>query len=369
MKYVRMPIEIESPEQMGYENVKYNLTESSFSDTKLGDLNLDLKELLLCYGDHVGHRKLRELIAKDAGVSPDEVLLTSGAATALFIISTALLEKGDRLLVEHPNYATNIETPRAIGALIDFIELKFENGFKPVLSQMEDALRPNTKFISITVPHNPTGTMLTKAELQSIIQLAEKRGTWLLVDETYRDMTFQTEFPVAASLSPKVISVSSLSKTYGLPGIRMGWIICRDKKLMETFLAAKEQIVICGSVVDEEIAYRYWLEREKRLPAIKSEIAEKFAILKEWFQSQPYLEWVEPKGGVVCFPRFRRGTKVNVDRFYQVLNSELKTFVGPGHWFEMDKQYMRIGYGWPSKEELRQGLKNITAAFDICLGG
>lgn len=371
MKYVRMPIEIESPEQMGYENVKFNLTESSFTDTRLGSLDLNLNDLVLCYGDHVGHRKLRELIAQDAGpgVTADDVLLTAGAATALFMISTSLLEKGDALLVERPNYATNIETPKAIGAEIDAIELKFENGFRPVLTEIEQKLRPNTKFISITVPHNPTGTMITREELDSLIALVEKRGLYLLVDETYRDMTFKTEFPVAASLSPRVMSVSSLSKTYGLPGIRLGWIVCRDKKLMETLLAAKEQIMICGSIVDEEIAYRYWLKREEQLPRIKKAIAEKFAITKEWFQSQPHLEWVEPQGGVVCFPRMKAGLSVTPEKFYEVLNSRFKTFVGPGHWFEMDRRYMRIGFGWPSQDELKQGLRNITEAFEVCLKG
>jgi len=369
MKYARMPIEIESPEQMGYENVKYNLTESSFTDTKLGELDLDLNGLLLCYGDHVGHRGLRELIAKDAGVDADDVLLTAGAATALFIVSTSLLEKGDAVLVEHPNYATHIETPKAIGAEIDAIELKFEDGFRPNLSEIEKKIRPNTRFVSITVPHNPTGAMVARGELESLVTLVEKKGVRLLVDETYRDMTFRPEFPVAASLSPRVISVSSLSKTYGLPGIRLGWIVCRDRPLMETFLAAKEQIMICGSVVDEEIAYRYWLEREKRLPEIRREIAEKFAITKEWFESQPHLEWVEPRGGVVCFPRMKAGLNVSPEKFYATLNTRFQTFVGPGHWFETDRRYMRIGFGWPSKEELAQGLRNVTEAFEICLKG
>ena len=89
MKYVRMPIEIESPEQMGYENVKYNLTESSFADAQLGNLDLDLRNLILCYGDHQGNRRLRELIAADSGVTPDEVLITAGAASALFVIATS----------------------------------------------------------------------------------------------------------------------------------------------------------------------------------------------------------------------------------------------------------------------------------------
>lgn len=363
-----MPIEIESPEQFGYENIKYNLTESSVTDLKLGDLSLNLQELVVSYGDHIGLPKLRQLIADEAGVQVEDVLLTAGAAMALFIISTSLLGKNDRLLVERPNYATNIETPRAIGAHIDFLELQLENGFQPSINDLENQIKSNPpKIISITVPNNPTGTVISRAQLDQLICLTKENNIHLMIDETYRDMTFANKLPVAASLAPHVISVSSLSKTYGLPGIRIGWLICQDKKLMEKFLAAKEQIMICGSVVDEEIAYRYMLTRPERLPIILDEIQRRLMIVKEWIdQSNEYLEWVEPQGGVVCFPRI----KVNIDsnEFYRVLNTNFQTFVGPGHWFEMDRKYMRIGYGWPtSHEELRQGLKNIISAIELCL--
>lgn len=368
MNYVRMPIEIESPEQIGYENIKYNLTESSVTDLKLGDLNINLQELVIAYGDHIGHPKLRELIAKEAGVQVDDVLLTAGAATALFIVSTSLLGKNDGLLVERPNYATNIETPRAIAAQMNFVELQFENKFRLPINEIENKIKSNsTKLLSITVPNNPTGTIISRTDLDTLISLTKEKGITLLVDETYRDMTFKDKLPVAASLASHVISVSSLSKTYGLPGIRIGWLICQDKKLMGKFLAAKEQIMICGSVVDEEIAYRYMLTRDERLPLILREIEVRFNIVKSWMnESNEYLEWVEPQGGVVCFPKIK--VDIDVEEFYKVLNNIFKTFVGPGHWFEMEKKFMRIGYGWPTThEELSEGLKNITATIKICL--
>lgn len=366
MKYERMPIEIESPEQLGYGNVKFNLTESSFTDARFDDLKLDLKGLVLCYGDHLGNPRLRALVAADAGVEPEDVLITAGAAPALFIVATSLLEKGDRILVEHPNYATNIVTPRAIGAKVDEIALRFKTGFRPDLDEIRRKLTPRTRYVSVTVPHNPTGALLTRAELDALIALVERKKTRLLVDETYREMAFERKLPVAASLSERAISVSSMSKTYGLPGIRVGWLICRDKKLMTTFLAAKEQIMLCGSVVDEEIAARYLAGRRARLPAIEREIRAKFAILKDWFERQNDLEWVEPSGGVVSFPRIKAGAGVDPDAFYRALNERFETFVGPGHWFETDRRHMRIGFGWPSRSELARGLENITKAFAAC---
>uniref|UniRef100_A0AC35GHG0 Aminotransferase class I/classII domain-containing protein n=1 Tax=Panagrolaimus sp. PS1159 TaxID=55785 RepID=A0AC35GHG0_9BILA len=242
-----------------------------------------------------------------------------------------------------------------------------EQKFRLSIDEINQKLSSNTKLLSITVPHNPTGTVIPQSDLDEIIKITQKSNVNLLVDETYRDMTFADKLPVAASLSPHVISVSSLSKTFGLPGIRVGWLICKDKDLMKKFLAAKEQMIICGSIVDEEIAYQFMKIRTKKLPEILKEIQIRFEIVKTWMkESSDILEWIEPKGGVVCFPRIK--AKIDFDEFYQILNTKFKTFVGPGHWFEMEKSFMRIGFGWPkSHEELRQGLKNISSAIHFCL--
>jgi aspartate/methionine/tyrosine aminotransferase len=362
MKYVRMPIEIESPEQMGYDAVKYNLTESSFRDARFGELNLDLKDVVLCYGDHLGHPGLRKWVAKSEGVREDRVLLTVGAASALFIVATSLLKKGDRLLVLRPNYATNIETPRAIGCEIDFLDLKFENGYRVSIEELIAKIRPETKLVSVTTPHNPTGVAMSEADLRALAEVTRERGITLLVDETYRDMHFGKLPPNAATLGSHVISVSSLSKTYGLPGIRMGWLLCEDEKLFETFLAAKEQIFITGSWLDETVALQYLEHRDRVFPVIQAQIQKHFQIVKKWFQGEPNLEWVETEGGVVAFPRIRQGRGVDVEKFYDILNRKYGTFVGPGHWFEQDRRSFRIGFGWPTTAELETGLAHISKA-------
>jgi len=375
MYYRRMPIEVESPEQLGYDSIKNNLSESSYTDAFFRDISpgADLRELVLCYGSHAGHEGLRDLLVRDAsarpaGTSPmtppplkkEDVLLTIGAAGALFIIATTLLEKDDELIVVRPNYATNIETPRAIGASIKYIDLHFEEGFALDIDKIKAAISPKTKYLSVTHPHNPTGACLSDKEIGSLGGLAEEKDIYLLVDETYRDMVFGEQLPLAALASPRIISVSSLSKTYGLPGLRTGWIICRDNRLMENFLAAKEQIHICGPVLDEELAYRYLLHRDKYFGSIRQDIAEKFTLVKNWMMTQGEFEWVEPRGGCVCFPRMRRPEKVDIDRFYHILLEKYGTYVGPGHWFEMPRHYMRIGFGWPTKEQLAEGLEALS---------
>ena len=369
MKYRRMPIEIESPEQLGYGRIRHNLTESSVSDMRLEQLGLDLGALVLAYTDHLGKPQLRELLAAEgAGLSPQDVLVTPGAAAALFIVATSLLDESSHLVVMHPNYATNIETPRAIGCALDLLELTFEEGFRFSVERLAALVRPDTRLISLTSPHNPTGATLSQQELESAIALAEQNHCYLLVDETYREMNWAGPTPLAAALSPRCISVSSLSKSYGLPGIRIGWIITRDPSLRQLFLAAKEQILICNSAVDEEIAFAALSQKDRILPPILERNQRALETVKAWMSRQKNLEWVEPRGGVVCFPRIRPSSGVNVDAFYRILNVKYGTFVGPGHWFEMERRFMRIGYGWPRAEELAEGLESITAALEEAKG-
>lgn len=373
MKYRRMPIEIESPEQMGYGNLRCNLTESSVADASLEQLGIDLdvRSLVLAYTDHVGKPALRDLLA--AGVprlSGADVLVTPSAAAALFIISTSLLQKEDHLVVVRPNYATNIETPRAIGCAVDFLDLRFEENFRFSIERLAELVRPETRLISLTVPHNPTGSTLTLAELEAAAALAEARGCFLLVDETYREMNFAGPLPPAASISPRCISVASLSKSYGLPGIRMGWLMARDSDLQQLFLAAKEQMFICNSIVDEEIAWRVLEQKERILGPILARNRRAFETVKAWMAAQELMEWVEPQGGVVCFPRIKLDSGVDVDLFYRILNGRYGTFVGPGHWFEQDRRYMRVGYGWPGEQELLEGLKSLSLAMaEACQSG
>ena len=346
MKYTRMPIEKESPEQFGYEKIKNNLTETSVRDRNIRDLGIVLDDILLPYGDHLGDPRLRRLIAEQSGITdPDCVIVTGGAASALFLVASSLLEPGDHMIVARPNYGTNIATPEAIGADISYLDQKFEEGFRVDIEKLESLIRPDTKYISLTNPHNPTGTMMGLRELKRVIAIAEKHGVRLLVDETYRDMFKDERLPVAASLSKKVISISSLSKTYGIPGIRIGWAVCQDKEMIELLTCAKEQVCIGGSVVDEYIGYVALSQK------------------KEWIaENDAFIEWVEPRAACTCFPRIKESAGVDVEKFYKIMNDKYGTYIGPGHWFGFDDRYMRIGYAWPLEEELRAGLAGISAA-------
>jgi aspartate/methionine/tyrosine aminotransferase len=370
-----MPIEIESPEELGYDTITNNLSESSVADRRLSDLGLDLggadrsgaaalDELLLCYGDHLGDPVLREAVAAGGeGLRADDVLVTPGAAAALFATATSLLDSGDHAVVVRTNYATNLETPRAIGADLDVVDVSFDDGWRVDVDRVAKLVRAGeTRLISVTCPHNPTGTMLDLTALHALVELAQSSGAVLLVDETYRDLTHGTLLPMAATLSPRAISVSSMSKAYGLPGLRVGWAVCRDAQLAETLLAAKEQMVICGATIDEAIAGRVLSERDRILPPILDEVRTRLGIVREWLAGQDTFEWIEPAGGVVGLVRFAPGFDVDTDRFYDVLLAQHGTYVGPGHWFEVDDRHFRLGFGWPTAAELRAGLSALSSS-------
>ncbi len=368
LHYQRMPIEIESPEEAGYETVRYNLAESSVSDMLFQQLNISLEKIHLEYGAHRGKKALRELIAANQpGLCADDVLITQGACEALFIIYTTLLQTNAHLLVLHPNYATHIEVPRVMGCAISPLSLQYENNWHIDMDQFMQQLQPQTALISITNPHNPTGMVFREEELEAIIRVATDRKIYLLVDETYIDTVPENKKSILSNTSPYIIRVGSLSKAYGLPGLRIGWLFNTDKALMEKFLAAKEMIHISNSVIDEEIAYQFLIKKDKFLPTIFAHTQKNLSALMAWADKEKRIEMIQPEAGVVCFARIKESCNVSTDIFYATLWQKYQTMVGPGHWFDMPDNYMRIGFGWPDAESFKTGLAHISLALDAAI--
>lgn len=396
-KFERMPIEAESPEEKyGYDKITNNLAESSMPDRVFGDLGIKLDHLVLQYTDHRGALPLRKAIASEAGLPADSVLIAPGAVCSLFLIHSAILGPGDHLLVMQPNYATNVVTPLAMadaGVKTTLWQLHADD-FALDVPAFVAAMTPATKLVSVTSPHNPSGRILSDDDLRAILEGMSARAhpdCKLLVDETYREMAVNAADvadgdsastcsdggasaraaaaagaaalaarPWAASLDRRVISVSSMSKTYGLPGIRIGWSITADPALQERLLAAKEQVAISGSVIDEEIAAQILSRKATMLPDILAEVSLRKRIVVDWLAANAdIVACTPPQGGVVCFPRIRPA--IDYSAFGDALFADSGTIVGLGHWFSESDAHFRLGFGWSTVPQLRKGLDGIAA--------
>lgn len=353
MNFRRMAIE-EWFDKYQYE-IDYDIGESGVKFFDLKTLGMDLANIQLRYGYHKGNPKLRELISEQYdGLSSENIAVTTGASEANFAVIASIIDSHDHMIIEHPNYPSNYEVPTSLNMNFDFLKLKFEEKFRPNTGRLESLLRKNTKLVSLTNPNNPTGSTLTEEELLKLIDLAESNNFYLLLDETYHELYFGKPPPPAASLSSKAISISSMSKAYGLPGIRIGWVAA-DKSIIDAVCAVREQLTISNSSLGEAVAEAVLKRKDDLLKEIKVRVRSNLTILEEWFSKQKNLDWIPPSGGVVCFPRFRTSTK----NLCRILVEKYRTFVVPGYCFGLD-EFFRLGFGG-NREELIKGLKCVDS--------
>lgn len=338
--------------------VDYDIGESGTKFLTVKELDIDLNEVELRYGYHLGHPDLRKEIAKQyEGNSLDNVAVTTGASEANFAVIAHLVGPKDHLIVEHPTYPSLYQVARSLGRDLTLFKLDWDNEFRPDMEKLRKLVKPNTKLITLTHPNNPTGSVITEAELKEAIEIAEEAGAYLMVDETYRDLIFGTLPPLAASMSPIAISLTSMSKTWGLPGIRIGWAVA-DRPIVEAIRAVREQVTICNSSVGETIAKEVLHKKDEVLAIIRKAVLSNFKIVKEWMDSQDWLEWIEPQSGVVGAPRLKRGG--STDELCKLLVTKYKTFTVPGSRMELDG-FFRLGFGG-EQEELIEGLKQLGKA-------
>jgi len=367
MWFKRMELEVWF-DRYQYE-IDYDIGESAVKTLMLRDLDLDLKDVALRYGHHRGDPELRSVVAQQyPGLKQEHIVVTTGASEANFAVVSALMKPGDHMIVEHPNYPSLYEVPRSLGCEVSLFSLRFEDCFRPDWDRLRRLIRPQTRLISLTHPNNPTGSMITTRELEQLLGLVEERGIYLLFDETYRHMTSPDKLlPAAAAIDDRAISISSMSKCYGLPGIRTGWLATRNRSVLDAVLAIREQLSISNNALSEVIA-RCVLERMATyLEGARLRIAANQAVVSEWMQQQNFLEWHPPEAGVVCFPRLRSGIPVQPETLYRRLAEEYRTFVVPGRCFEMDERFFRIGFG-ADAPEIRSGLHKLSRAVQDLMG-
>lgn len=356
MVFERMPLEIWFDEYQF--EVDYDIGESGMKFLSVKDLGIDLNEVELRYGYHLGHPDLRKEIAKQySGMAMDNVAVTTGASEGNFAVIGHLVGSKDHMIIEHPTYPSLYQIPRSLERDHSLFKLTWENEFRPDMDQLRRMVKSNTKLITLTHPNNPTGSLITEDELKEAIEITEAANAYLMVDETYRDMIFDNLPPLAATLSPNAISLTGMSKTWGLPGIRIGWVVA-DTPIIEAIRAVREQVTICNSSLGEVIAKSVLEKKDSILTDLRKTMFANYKIVKDWMEDQSWLEWIEPKSGVVCAPRLKRGG--STDELCQLLVTKYRTFTVPGSRMELEGHF-RLGFGG-DQEELIKGLDQLTLA-------
>lgn len=340
---------------------RINISESGILPIDFSWFDVDLSGLKLNYSHMLGDLELREQIAREyPGVSPDQILVTTGCIEANFVAFASLVQPGDHIIVEHPNYQQLYEVPRALGGRVKLLRLRYEDSYKLNASALNEMITPKTKIIVISHPHNPTGSVINLETLKNIIEIVEDNHIYLLSDEIYRELSFTHKpLPPAATLSDHAISNSSMSKLYGLPGLRIGWMVA-DKAIIDIAKEIRSYTTICNSTLSEHLS-KLALKRKEELVTRAEKIAKtNLEIMRKWVGTREDVDWIPPEGSLVTFPRFYRN--VTSTELCKLLAENYKVFVAPGKCFDIENHF-RIGFGW-STEELREGLESVGSALD-----
>lgn len=338
---------------------RYHMTASDMQTLSLKELlgmadpadRAIFEDLPLHYIEPTGTPALRAAVAATyQGVKPEDILAFAGAEEGIFCAMHALLEKDDHAIVVTPNYQSSEELPRALCATTG-VALDPDRNWALDLDKMRAAIRPNTKLIAINFPHNPTGKVIDRATFDGLIELCRQHGIWLFSDEVYRGLERKPELrlPSAIEAYERGLSLGVMSKAYGLPGLRVGWIASRDHDLLYRMERMKHYLSICNAGPSEQLAV-IALKATGRIIARNLElITNNLVAVDAFFAEFPDLfEWRHPDGGCIAFPRYRG--KDGVETFCRRLVEDAGIVLLPASLYRSEltstpSEHFRIGFG------------------------
>lgn len=296
-------------------SARYHLTASDMQALSVSELltyaDTDDRDawdaLALSYTETSGDPGLRQAIANSfKNLESDDVLCFAGAEEGLYLAMHVLLGPDDHAVVVTPNYQAAESVPLSI-CEASGVALDPHKDWALDLGAVAAEIRPNTRVVSVCFPNNPTGKVIDEADLRDLVNLCDERGITLFSDEVYRGLERDPArtLPQAADLSPRALSLNVTSKALGLPGLRIGWIACRDRELLTRLERAKHYTTICNSAPSEVLARIALKAREPILSRNRTLLATNLPHFEAFFAEFPDLfEWQAPDGGCVCFPRY-----------------------------------------------------------------
>ena len=338
---------------------RISLAGSNLLSCELSDLP-GAREALEFYGDNDnGYRPLVEAIAARYGVNPEMVATAQGTSGANFLVFAALVKAGDEVLVERPGYDPLMGPPALLGASITRFDRRLEDGCRLDPEAVRAAITPRTRLVVMTNPHNPTGVLASEAAMGEVGRIAERHGARVLVDEVYLDSAGDGPVRPAAARSPVFITTSSLTKSYGLAGLRCGWVVA-DPVVAEAVRRARDIVDGTGSFPAERLSVLAFSLLDRLAARARAILDANGGAVRQFLASRGELAFVLPSAGTVVFPRIR-GLE-DATRFIETLARDYETGVVPGRFFQAPAHF-RLGFGGRA-DELTEGLGRLGAALD-----
>jgi aspartate/methionine/tyrosine aminotransferase len=336
--------------------VEYNLSESGAHPVRLDELLAqapDYIDDLLATGLNYPHvNGIPELRANIAalynGATAENVLVTVGAAEANYITTRTVCSEGDEIVIMLPNYMQIWGIAKNHGLRTKAFHLREEDGWAPDLDELNDAVTANTKLIAVCNPDNPTGYILTEAEMDSIVDMADTVGAWILADEVYSGAERLTEeqSPSFCGRYDKVLAIGSTSKAYGLPGLRIGWVV-GPSDTVDDIWRRHEYTTISATMLSNKLASLALSPevRPRLIQRTRDYIRKGYPVLEQWMHGhQNTLSLVPPQAAAIGFVRYH--LDINSTRFTERLRKEKSVLIVPGDHFGMDG-FVRIAFGLP----------------------
>ncbi len=347
--------------------VDYNLSESGVHPMTLQDLFQDdpagleaLTRIEMDYAHANGVPELRSRIAAlYRGAGPENVLVTVGAIEANYDILWGLLEPGDEVVVMLPNYMQIWGLAKNLNLRLKTFSLDEASGWAPDLEGLKNAVSPKTKLIAVCNPNNPTGYILRDAEMEAIVEAARRSGAWILADEVYAgaERVAEETTPSFYGRYEKVLAVGSLSKAYGLPGLRIGWVV-GPAPVVDELWARHEYLTLSATMLSNHLA-AYALSPQVRpriIQRTRGYIRRGYPVLEQWMRDQgDILSATPPQAAAIAFVKY--GLDIDSTRLVERLREEKKVLIVPGDHFGLDR-FVRISYGQPH-EYLKPALDRI----------
>lgn len=337
---------------------RFNLASSGLINYPLARLPLKLEDLELSGPSFYGFEPLNKALAERCGVPTECVVAATGTSMANHLVMAATLNAGDEVLIEHPAYELLVNVAEYLGASVKRFERVMEEGFIINIERLARQVTTRTRLIVLTNLHNPSSAFTDTETLRRLGEVARGAGAHVLVDEVYLEALFDDAPPSAFHLGQEFVTTNSLTKVYGLSGLRCGWILA-EEALAERLWRLNDLFGVIPAHAAERLSL-VALENMAEIEAHARSLLETNArILNSFLAAREELEWREHKHGTVSFPRLKEGES---DALCQLLREKYETSVVPGRFFEMP-QHFRIGLGCET-DTLRAGLERLGMALD-----